>query len=589
MAASNESQGLKIAVAVFIGLTVILFVVSYFLYSNGSVAEARLAKANEDKSVADRALSTQVGANGDLRTRIGVRTEDVDAVKGEIDAHYKKVYERLEKLGNDVRTVVQKVQQGGAPTQEVQDLEGKINSAIQSFRAENNRNYISSLDRLTEVMENLALLTTEMGVNFVDVRHNLESATNVTKTQVEVQTKAAEASHNDLMDEQKKHVEERQGLLTRVETMTKDNDTKTTEIANLKAQIGQIKDDYTKEKDTLTTIIRELRDKAERVETILDHPDGYITYVDHEARDQSSSSRGYGGASSAYSGATGEVQVNINRAMGARPQMKMSVFDAASPGVPTEKPKGTIELTKVGDTFSVARIVSTKDPIKPIRIGDIVYSPAWSPNTPTRFALVGKMDVNRDGRDDREELKRMIQEAGGVVDFDLPPPWVGKETGKLSPRIDWYVTDDRMPLREVFRPRSEPQLKDEAALNQRVGEVIKEARLDGVRPLPIERLLNYLGYDINTAVVGRAEAVNDAAYRRLTAKKPQVNTTPATKPATGAAPGEEKAAADDNAAADETPKKKAAADDDAAADETPKKKTSTPKKKAAQAPPPDDQ
>ena len=40
---TNDSQGLKIAVAVFIALSVILSVASYFLYSNGSVAEAKLA------------------------------------------------------------------------------------------------------------------------------------------------------------------------------------------------------------------------------------------------------------------------------------------------------------------------------------------------------------------------------------------------------------------------------------------------------------------------------------------------------------------------------------------------------------------
>ena len=41
MAAANESQGLKIAVAAFITLTVILTVSSYFLYCNGASAEAR--------------------------------------------------------------------------------------------------------------------------------------------------------------------------------------------------------------------------------------------------------------------------------------------------------------------------------------------------------------------------------------------------------------------------------------------------------------------------------------------------------------------------------------------------------------------
>ena len=67
---------------------------------------------------------------------------------------------------------------------------------------------------------------------------------------------------------------------------------------------------------------------------------------------------------------------------------------------------------------------------------------------------MGKIDVNRDGRDDRAELKRMIQEAGGTVDFDLPPQDLGKESGTLSPRIDWYVTDDRMPLRDTYNKQS---------------------------------------------------------------------------------------------------------------------------------------
>jgi hypothetical protein len=272
----------------------------------------------------------------------------------------------------------------------------------------------------------------------------------------------------------------------------------TTDKANLEARITQLRDEYGREKEQYTAIIRQQRDALERKETILDHPDGKITYVDYEQR---------------------EVHVDINRRMGARPQMVMSVFDLHAPGIPTEKPKGTIELTQIGESFSVARITKTFNSIDPIREGDLVYSPAWSPNTPMRFALVGKIDINRDGRDDRLELKRMIEEAGGVVDFDLPPGDVGRETGKLSPQIDWYVTDERPPFHEVYNARSEPILRWEAELKKRMGEVIKEARLDGIRPMPIQRLLNYLGYDINTPVVGRSEGVNTEAIRRLTAKR----------------------------------------------------------------------
>ena len=528
MAASNESQGLKIAVAVFIALSVILSVTCYFLYSNYSQAEAQLAKATEDLNTAKKGQSILQTQVEELRGRIGVRAEDADAAKAEIENHYKKVYGRLDNLGGKVNAAMQKVQQSGAQQQELQDIQGKVQQVIQSFRGENNRNYISSLDRMSELMENLAMMTTEMGVNYLDLRHALEAATNVTKEQVNVQTKSAEAARSDVMEEQKKHVDERQSLLTKVDTLTKDNDLKTTEIANLNDKIRQLREDYSKEKDLLTSEIRDWRDKAEKSDVILDHPDGYITYVDYESR---------------------EIQVNINRAMGARPQMKMAIFDARSPGVPTEKPKGTIQLTKVGDRISVGRIVKTKNPIDPIRPGDIVYSAAWSPNMPTRFALVGKIDVNRDGRDDRQELKRMIEEAGGVIDYDLPPPWVGKENGKLTPRIDWYVTDDRQPLRDVFQARSEPMEKMQSELTQRQGEIVKEARLDGIRPMSIDKLLAYLGYDMNSPIMGRTEAVNQDAIRRVTAKRPGAN--PAAAPA---APAEEKKS-DEDMPKDE-PKKK---------------------------------
>lgn len=539
MAASNDSQGLKIAVAVFIALSVILAVTSYFLYSNGSVAEAKLQQANEKIATLSKGQSEQLTQIEDLKGKVGIKDGEAD-VKAVVQNHYKKIYERIDGILNSMNASLAKVRQAGAQPQEVQELEDKVKMVVQSFRDEKNQNYISSLDRLAELMEYLSLLTTEMGANYLELRHSLEAATNVTKTQVDAQTKAAEASHADLLEEQNKHVSERLSLLNKVEALTKDNDARLTEIGNLKAQIDRMKEDYSKEKDQLRGIISDLHDKAERVDTILDHPDGYITFVSYESR---------------------EVHMDINRSMGARPQMKLSVFDANSPGIPTEKPKGVIEITKVGDRFSIGRIEKTVNPIDPIRIGDIIYSAAWSPNNPTRFALVGKIDINRDGRDDREELRRMIQEGGGVVDFDLPPPYIGKETGKITPRIDWYVTDDRMPIRDVFMNRSEPLLKDEASLAQRKGEVVKECHADGIRPMPIERLLSYLGYDINTPIIGRSEAVNERALNRVTG--PKIPTGAAATKAAGAAA---------------TPKEDAGMDN--ADEDTPKKKAATPKKKA---------
>jgi hypothetical protein len=218
--------------------------------------------------------------------------------------------------------------------------------------------------------------------------------------------------------------------------------------------------------------------------------------------------------------------------MGARPQMNFTIFDRSSPGIPTDRPKGTIELTMVTDQYSVGRIVKTFSRINPMFPGDIVYSPAWSPNEPMRFALIGKLDVNRDGRDDREDLKRMIVAAGGVIDFDLPPPDAGKPSGELSGRCAWYVYDDpkeRPPFVVEYKTAKDVTTNTQMEFLKQQSDAIKEARLIGVRPMPIARLLTYLGYDYHAPIVGRAEAVNKAAMRRLLAPRQHDQAKPATE------------------------------------------------------------
>ena len=525
MAAANESQGLKIAVAAFIALTVILTVTSYFLYSAYSSADAKLTSANEDLANKSKAASLALNQYEEVRGRVGTKTQEFDQAKEEISAHLKRVDQRLDEMLTKVNAAVQRAQTEGAQGTELEEAKQNVQKIVASLRGEPNKTYISSLDRMAELMESLSLLSTELSLNYVNLRKSLESATNVAKGQVDVQTKAAEKSQADVLAEQKKHEEERGILVTKVGELQAANDKSATEIANLTSKNKQQDEDFTRQRETLTTIIREIRDQLERKELILDRPDGYVTYVDYERR---------------------EVLVNLTRRQGARPQMKMTIFDARSPGIPTEKPKGTIELIQIGEQFSEARIIKTYSSIDPIRVGDIVYSAAWSPNQPMRFALVGKIDVNRDGKDDRLELKRMIEEAGGTVDFDLPPAELGKEIGALTPRIDWYVIDDRSPLREAFATKNATTEVSQEKLNKRVGEVTKEARLNGIRPLPIGRLLAFLGYDMTAPVIGRPEAVDNNAMRRLTA--PRRTAEPITKPGceTGKAEGKAAVPKDDS-------------------------------------------
>src|SRR5215831_8048793 len=114
MAAANESQGLKIAVAAFITLSVILSVTSYFLYSAYSSADARATSANEELNKAKSGQSTILNQYEDMRTKIGTRATDFEPASEEVKGHFKKVDQRLNDLQNQVNAAVQKVEQAGA-------------------------------------------------------------------------------------------------------------------------------------------------------------------------------------------------------------------------------------------------------------------------------------------------------------------------------------------------------------------------------------------------------------------------------------------------------------------------------------------
>lgn len=495
MAASNESQGLKIAVAIFVTLTVILAVSTYFSYRFYDETVARLAKAESDVKAKESTNSTLVSTNDALRKELGVKAEEIDGVKTEIKNEYKKIDDEVKSLVDQVVAAVGKAQESGLTGPELEEAKGRVQQIAAAYRGELNKNYISALSRSTELLKDLGILTNQLSMHYVGLRHELEGATGSNVKKLSVAEEALSKSKDDLAQVQDQNVKEQADLRNKLDSFTTERAKHLTEIENLSTKLRQQEEDLNKKLTLAHQQVREWRDRAERKETVLDRPDGKITYVD-------------------YSHA--EVHANVVRSQGARPQMQFAIFDANSPGLPTDKPKGTIELTSVGDQYSLARIIKTFDPIKPIREGDLVYSAAWSPNEPMKFALIGRIDVNRDGVDDRADLKRMIEQAGGIVDFDLPPPGEGKEYGKISGSDAWYVVDERDPLADVLHenPKNITAAENADFLRKQT-EAVREARLNGVRPMPIERLLPYLGYDFFAPIRGRAEAVDTKSLKRM--------------------------------------------------------------------------
>jgi hypothetical protein len=70
MATSNESPGLKIAVAAFITLSVILSITAYFLYNAYYAAQARLEVARTQNEFLIRSKKLLEIENADLKMQI---------------------------------------------------------------------------------------------------------------------------------------------------------------------------------------------------------------------------------------------------------------------------------------------------------------------------------------------------------------------------------------------------------------------------------------------------------------------------------------------------------------------------------------
>ena len=492
-ASSNESQGLKIAVAAFVSLTVILAVSCYFLYSSYDKALAAEAKAKDGETAARKAQAEFQNERDEYRKAIGTRAEDKEPALAEIKAEQKKADEKIVAIAAKVDALVAKAQQAGASGPELQQSKDNVKRLVQDYQNEPNKNYISTVSRLGDILENVTLELAAVSTGYTQTKRNLEAANKISQESINAQTEAAKKAADDTKAENENHIKQRADLLTKTDQYQTEIARQATEIASLQTEIRKLKEDSEKKINDLSQMLRDYREQLQKNEAVLDVPDGYVTYVDYKR---------------------GEVRTNLTRAMGLKPQMNMAIFDRHSPGVPTEKPKGTIQFIWVGDSYSIARITETKNAIQPIRVGDVVYSAAWSPNEPMRFALLGKIDVNRDGKDDRADLKRMIEAAGGSVDYDLPPPEAGKEKGKLTPKIAWYVVDERVPLRESFGKYKEESVENQQFI-KKLSDAKREARMTGVRLMPIERLLSYLGYNFAAPVEGRTEAYDTNSMKNI--------------------------------------------------------------------------
>ncbi|MBS0208168.1 MAG: hypothetical protein JSS27_04365 [Planctomycetes bacterium] len=435
--ASGENQGLQIAIIILF-IVVICLAVGTFMFFNQNTTNYARYKAEQDKvTEGDKSFRAELAKVTKLMQFIGLPEDaDIDKAQATFVEDKGKYFSALPEESQVYRKAIEAL---AATTLKLQDEKNTAQAKITELEAVND-----ATRKATEEQVKTA--------NEARMKAEMDLATEKAKF-MEAQ-KNADGEMKKLADQLAKAQQDGAAELDKanktVEALTK-------QIATTD---GKVKVQSDKIRDLLGNRDIEL-------------DDGEIRVVD--AR-------------------TNTVWINVGSADALRTQITFDVHspDAAASDVAARK--GAIEVTKImGEHLAEARITDQK-PHTFLLPGDKIYTSLWDPGRPEHFAIVGRIDFDGDGSDDREKLKNIIALSGGVIDAEVDND--GKTTGKIT-------SDTRYIIEGPIAERARTQIE----------KLTKEGETMGAVRVGVDRFLDSIGYRA-TAITARYGLGSDVTKLR---------------------------------------------------------------------------
>jgi hypothetical protein len=483
--ASRESQGLQVALILFVMVTVVLAVTTFLYFRTAEekikeAASARSELARAQKGVKDleneskiykHMLGIQMQQDADLTSIWGMlaETEEEKALKGYWDQYEKDMA----------------MYGAGFDTFQTQNAQGTPPAPL-SYRSV--PKYLAH--QLNDRNQRLATANT--------LQRGLEADLAQTKQEMQQKVAAAQsetaAKAQELEQAKNRFSQVEQGWVSTGQTWQQEKPTLLARIQSM-TDAGRTKEEeFTRREREMQLLIDSMIEQKKKQEApTFERPDGEITMVNEAAQ---------------------IVWINLGHADGAARMMTFSVVDQDALGVSQAEIKGSIEITKVKEAhLSEARVVpgSQADLSKPIMRGDLIYSPSFRKGQKTHFALAGVMDIDGDGKDDRERVKALITTSGGVVDAELLDD--GSIAGKMTVETKYLVKGDRPT-----------DSRNDEKLLKNWSQMTEDATRLGVQTWTVNDLLDRMGYVPETRVVplnrsggtGGARSDSDGRFRART-------------------------------------------------------------------------
>ena len=283
------------------------------------------------------------------------------------------------------------------------------------------------------------------------------------------------------------------GAQTEVERLRKAEMAAKTELANLRLELRNLRDELLKKTDQLTILKERTGMDANQIEAqMLDRnaiaalnawrKDWQIVDIDRFGRN---------------------YMINLGSADGLRPQTTFSIHEKMPDGKLNPVPKGTLEVVEVrGPKLARARLSSVRNAAaNPVLKGDYLFNATWDPSRKKRVAIAGVVDLNDDHTDTTQEFLRLLRRQGVEIDAYIDTSGdAPKLQGTVTNRTDYVIMGDTLDY--VNHPKARGA--DAAAFRRDYDRLQKEMRdqanANAIPVLSIRRYLEMIGYTPPAAI-----------------------------------------------------------------------------------------
>lgn len=425
--AKRESQGLQITLIAFVMFTIIFLATTILFWNRSTTLLAEAEKLRAEKAELNSAADTALDHSTRMKVWIG---HAADTGIEEIEQQYNR----------DMATYGRSAQEAQRTYKDVPAL---LFAALQdrNKQATDLRSQMQQLEQ--EMNQKLAQKQTELDDA---IRIQGEKDAELLRSRSEFET-----ARNQLNSEKSQ-------LLSQLEQSRG-------ELEQTRQQLTKQLDDAQREMKNQELIISQRDGQLAEFRTeSFEVPDGKIQWVNPR---------------------TGMVYINLGSDDGLRRQVTFSVYGVDVNNLAREDKKGAIEVTRiVNGNLAEARITEDQSN-EPILAGDVIYTPLWNAKSALRFGLAGTIDINGDGKDDSELVKRLIRINNGTVDAEIVG---GQVQGELSHHTRYLIVGDAPTV-------ADEESAGEAARQNAWSQMMADAKRYGIEQMSVEKMLDFVGYD----------------------------------------------------------------------------------------------